>query len=278
MKNILLLTDFSENSINAIRYALQLFEGDTCNFSLLNVQSSSSFMTDDLMLSGNQSLYDSIIKKAKNKLDQLILELEDEFETQTYSIKSVADYDSLTDAINQIKASKNIDLVVMGTNGVTGASEVVFGSNTINVIRKVDCPTLVIPEGFKYRTPKEILLPLDHSDSLRENAFTDAVSFAKRFSKKIHLLRIKTNNENSKEELKDKENINTFLKEMQHEYHLITDIPIAIAVDTYIQTHNIDLTTLLVQKESLFERFFIGSPTTKISNNIRVPLLIFHSY
>ena len=34
---------------------------------------------------------------------------------------------------------------------------------------------------------------------------------------------------------------------------------------------------LLVQRESLFERFFIGSPTTQISNKISVPLLIFHS-
>ncbi|WP_299124364.1 universal stress protein [uncultured Winogradskyella sp.] len=277
MKNILLLTDFSENSINAIRYALQQFESDKCNFSVLNVQSSSSFMSDDLMLSGNQSLYDSIIKKTKDKLDELVAKLKDEFETKTYSIKSIVDYDNLTDSINQIKTSKNIDLVVMGSNGVTGASEVIFGSNTINVIRKVDCPTLVIPKGFKYRPPNEILLPLDLTDSLSGNAFADAVSFVKRFGKKIHLLRIKPNNEDSEEELKDKENISAFLKEIPHEYHVITGIPIELTVDSYTQTHHIDLTILLVQKESLFERFFTGSPTTKISNNIRVPLLIFHS-
>ena len=36
MKNILLPTDFSENSWNAIKYALQLFKTETCKFYLLN--------------------------------------------------------------------------------------------------------------------------------------------------------------------------------------------------------------------------------------------------
>lgn len=277
MKNVLLLTDFSENSINAIRYALRLFEDDMCNFFVLHVESSTSYMSDDLMLAGNQSLYDSIVKKSKHKLAKLITELESEFKNENYNYQMLVDYDVLTDAINQIIESKHIDLIVMGTNGVTGAKEVVFGSNTINVIRKVDCPTLVIPEGFKYRRPKEVLLPLDLFDSISGSSFLDVLKFTKRFGKKIHLLRVKPHDEDSKEERKDKENIDYFLKEIDYEYHVVNNIPMQHTVSCYTQTHNIDLTALLVQKESLFERFFVGSSTTKISNKIGVPLLIFHS-
>ncbi|WP_373282945.1 universal stress protein [Aquaticitalea lipolytica] len=35
MKNILLPTDFSDNSWNAIKYALQLFKDEKCTFHLL---------------------------------------------------------------------------------------------------------------------------------------------------------------------------------------------------------------------------------------------------
>jgi len=35
MKKILLPTDFSDNSLNAIRYAVQLFKGEKCTFILL---------------------------------------------------------------------------------------------------------------------------------------------------------------------------------------------------------------------------------------------------
>lgn len=277
MKNILILIDFSENSINAMRYALQLFEEELCNFYVLHVQSSTSYTSDDLILAGNKSIYTSIIKKSKHKLAKLIVELESEFKNKKFSYQMIVDYDVLTDSIKQVQKSKSIDLIVMGTNGVTGAKEVLFGSNTINVIRKIDCPTLVIPEGFKYIRPQENLLPLDLFDSMSGTAFIEVVKFTKRFSKGLHLLRIKPHNEDSKEEKKDKEHINFFLKDFDYKYHTISNVPMHYTVDCYTQTHNIALITLLVQKETLLERFFMGSSTTQISNKIRVPLLIFHS-
>lgn len=92
----------------------------------------------------------------------------------------------------------------MGTNVITGAKEVVFGSNTINVIRTINCPTLAVPEGFVFRKTNDFFLPLDVQDALSGNAFSSASKFVDRFSKKIHVLRIKPNREKSPEEKKDK--------------------------------------------------------------------------
>ena len=66
MKNILLLTDFSDNSINALHYALKLFSGASNNFFVLYVEAANTFLTDDLMAAGNKSIYDSLVKKPKN--------------------------------------------------------------------------------------------------------------------------------------------------------------------------------------------------------------------
>jgi len=49
MKSILLPTDFSENSKNAIEYAMRLFENEQCTFYVLHVQKASHYATDDLM-------------------------------------------------------------------------------------------------------------------------------------------------------------------------------------------------------------------------------------
>jgi len=277
MKNILLLTDFSENSINAIRYVLQLFKEDHCNFFVLYVESSTSYITGDLMLAGNQSIYDALIKTSKTKLEKIIIDLKHEFKSNKFKFTKIVDHDVFTDAINQVITSKAFDLIVMGTNGATGAKEVVFGSNTINVIRKVDCPTLVIPEGFKYRAPNAVLLPLDVFDSLSGTAFTDILKFTKRFDGKLHILRINSNNEATSETLKDHDHLNYFFKETDYEYHVVNKIPMDHVINCYTQTHPIDLTMLIVQKESLIERVFMGSSTSQISNKIQVPLLIFHS-
>lgn len=277
MKNILLLTDFSENSINAIRYALQLFEKEVCKFYVLHVQSSSSYTSDDLISAGNESIYNTIVKKSKLKLTKLVVKLENEFQNKNFNYEVIVDYDSMTDSINQIVDSKNIELLVMGTNGATGAKEVVFGSNTINVIRKVNCPSLVIPENFKFKKPDDVLLPLDLYDSMSGMAFISVLEFVKTFSKTLHILRIKPHDEACKEEQYDSEHIDYLLKEFKYKYHVVSHVPMHYTVSCYSQIHNIALTALLVQKESLFERFFIGSSTTQISNKITVPLLIFHT-
>jgi len=275
MKNILLLTDFSENSMNAMRYALHLFENSICNFYILNVENTSAYASADLMSVGNESIYNSVIKKIRERIKKLIVELENEFKNSNFSFNSLVSYNDLTEAIKQIHISKNIHLVVMGTNGVTGAKEIMFGSNTINVIRAMICPTLVIPEKYAYKMPKEILLPLDVADSLSGNAFMGVVAFAKKFSKKVHLLRILPNNEALTEESKEIASMNLILTKTHNHYYKIINVPMHYVVNCYLQTHAIDLIALLVQKESFVERFFTGSTTKQISNKITVPLLVF---
>jgi nucleotide-binding universal stress UspA family protein len=277
MKNILLLTEFSDNSINAIHYALKLFSGDSCNFFVLHVETANAYLSDDLMAAGNQSIYDSLVKKPKDKLAHLTTQLKRKAEQEDFNIEMLIDHDGFIDAIKQVTKAKEIELIVMGTNGVTGAKEVVFGSNTINVIRKVDCPTLVIPEAFEYQNPEQILLPLDFQDALDSDAFHNVLDYVKNFGKKLHLVRINSDIEDSKESQKDETQINISLDNLDHEYHMVNNIPMPHVVDSYVQINNIDLITLLVQRESLFERFFIGSTTSKISNKLRVPLLVFHS-
>jgi nucleotide-binding universal stress UspA family protein len=277
MENILLLTDFSKNSLNAIAYSTNLFKGNRCHFFLLHVKSPVSYTTDDIMASGNESIYNIIVKDAKVELDGIVQDLKIRFKTETYEFETLVDFDNLSDSIKQVLDAKKIDLIVMGTNGVTGAKEVVFGSNTINVIRQLNCPTLIIPEGFTFRKTNQVLLPLDIEDALSGNAFSNISKFSDRFSEKLHVLRVKPNSEKSTEEKKDKEHLKYFLKNIDSEYHAVNDIPMRYMVDCYIQTHNIDLLVLLVQEESLLERFFMGSSTTRISNAIRVPLLVFHS-
>lgn len=277
MKQILLTTDFSKNATNAIQYALQLFENDPCNFIILNTQNPTAYISDDLVVVGYKSLYDTIVESTKQKLETLLAGLKKEFKTTNFNFELVVDYDTLSEAINQILASRPIDLILMGTNGVTGAQEVLFGSNTINVIRKVHCPTLIIPNGYTYVAPKEVLLPLDNADSLSSSAFLKLAEFTKRYSKKLHILRIAPENENPLKANEDLPQLNTLLSDIEHDYHHIEDISMSTAVDCYTQTHHIDLIALLVQDESFFERLFLSSTTTKINNRLKVPLLVLHS-
>jgi nucleotide-binding universal stress UspA family protein len=278
MKQILLLTDFSANSKNAVNYGLQLFEKEICHFYILHIPTKSVYTTSDLMTLGNKSIYDSLVDKAKRKLDKFVKTLEATSKNEHATFEAIVDYDVLTDSVNQIISSKKIDLIIMGTNGVTGAKEVIFGSNTINVIRKASCTTLVIPKGFKFKDPKELFLPLDMDDSLNSDALLNLKTFVKKFNASLNIMRIDEKNEYPEIEKTDKEHINKHLKNVPHNYLLVKNAALHQVVNKYLETYKMDMLTLLVQKETAFERFLTASVTKKISKDLKVPMLIFHSH
>lgn len=277
MKHLLLLTDFSKNSKNAIHYTLQLFRDELCTFYVLYVKSSTTYISDDLVSAGNQSLYHTLIKKEKSQLTKLVSTLKVDFHNDKHSFQTIIDYDVFTDSIKQVVHSKKIDLIVMGTNGVTGVEELIFGSNAINVIRHVNCTTLIIPEGYKYKQPKEFLMPLDAFDSLHGKSFMELAKFTKKYKILLHVLRINAFGKSAEVEWSDSDDISEALKGRSFKYHVVNDIPMHFVVDSYLQTNPVDMMALIVQKESLFERLFLGSSTTKISNGLNAPLLILHS-
>ena len=277
MKNILLPTDFSKNSINAIHYALKFFKNQECNFYILHVHKSSEYITDDLLASpADTSVHDSIVQKSQKKLSNLVHKLEGVFITDNFSFETIADYDSFTDSVNQIVRTKNIDLILMGSNGATGAKEKIFGSNTIKVIRKVDCPVLVIPEEFKYQPITSTLLVMDHGDHFEETKITPFTEVIMKHKANVRVLKVKEDDTITITEYNDKKNISRYFKDYEVSFHSIINIPTPIAVNSFVQIMNIDFTATFIERETFLDRFLSGSDITKISYKTTVPLLVMH--
>jgi len=273
MKNILLLTDFSESSKNAIHYAAKLFENETINFHLVYIHKASAFTTADLMTTGTANLYASIVKSPKEDLEDLSKQLQSVYKNPKHTYTEHIDYDVFTDAVNQLIVLHNINLVVMGTNGVTGADEVVFGSHTLNVIRKVEAPTLIIPKDFEFSKPEVILLPLDEKDELNKKRIDQIFSLVGKTNRDYHVLRI---TDTAIDQIEDVTNLENVLKDNSYSYNQVSNVPMDQVVDTYLQTNAIDLEVFIIQKISFLERLFSGSPITKLSKIASVPLFILH--
>ncbi|WP_025743231.1 universal stress protein [Aquimarina pacifica] len=275
MKNILLPTDFSENAKNAIDYALKLFKNELCTFYILHVEKASAYMTDDLMSApSNASIHHSVTHDTKEKLKLLIDKLKKGTNTQGYTFFALTDYDMFTDAIKQVVKSKNINLIVMGTNGATGAKEVIFGSNTIKVIRNINCPILAIPDGYTFKTPEKILYTIDYNDHFSKNGIEPLTDILTKFKTSLKILKIKEDDTLTVSEFDDKKNMKDFFKDTQHTFHSITNVPTVLAIDCFMQIMNVDMNAMFIHKETFLERFFQGSNTSRISYKTRVPLLI----
>ena len=73
MKNILLPTDFSDNSWNAIEYALNFYKDSICNFYVLHVNRLSNLATDNYLYDNAQNvLLDINVEQSKKQLKALL--------------------------------------------------------------------------------------------------------------------------------------------------------------------------------------------------------------
>jgi len=277
MKKILLPTDFSETARNALQYALNFFKGESCTFYFLSIYTAGKYATGSLwQASGEESVYDSLLLNKKIKLDVLIDQLEQEYQDKKYRFKGIADYDEFTDAINQVVELNQIDFIVMGTEGTKGVKEVIFGTHTQKVIRKVDCPILVVPKGIVFKGFEKILLTLDYDYEFNPSVIKPLIGLMAKHKTSLDILRMRKENGNSDDLAKEEKRIERTFKGTNPKIHMISGVHTVDAIDSLVKGMGIDMNVISAKKELFLDRVLSGSSISNIINRSRIPLLVLH--
>lgn len=272
MKNILLPTDFSENSKNAIRFALKFFEGETCTFYILNTHKPSRYITSSVLSAApGTSVYEGILSVNKPELEKLIDFCKSISVNENFTFISKIDFANIVDSVNQAVSVNNIDLIVMGTTGATGAVEVIFGSNTLNIIRNTDAPVLAIPQNYFYEDIQSVLLSINHQYKLVADSLKILLEIVKKEKAALKILEIDDSKTETAEQV---EEFREFFKEIKVERFSIKNLPAPMAINAFEQLIPIQLHVMFVERKKFLDRFIFGSDSTKISYSSRVPLLV----
>ncbi|MGB7785062.1 MAG: universal stress protein [Salinimicrobium sp.] len=276
MRNILLPTDFSQSSINAIFYALRLMRGTTCTFHFLSIYKAWKYTSGDLMLScSDDSVYDCLLQENEGKLKKLIENIEKSFPGEDFDFETISSYNVFTDAINNLLEQHHFDFIVMGTDGSSNITEQIFGSHTLRVIRKVNAPLLVIPNGKKCMIPRNLLLSLNIDTNPEQVSFEALQKLIGNQSFSLDILKIASEDENPEEEASREQAVKQLFEIYNPKYHKVSGVPAHQAIQTFVETAKIDFHVLPVKKEDFLERVF-GSQLAKIIYATKVPLLVLH--
>jgi len=273
MKNILALTDFSTCSRNAIQYAVNFLKDESCCFYVMHVHKSGSFTLDDFMSPATANVYDSLLKAEQQRLENFKEELE-QTKYEQHEFETILEYDSFIDATYKIIEEKNIDLLVAGFNGVSNATEILFGSHTLSIIRRIHWNTLLVPEDVKFHKPTTMLVPLDVKDDIHSEAFEKILKVVRHRNIHMHVLRVYEKGFTGNRY--DESFLMKHCKDIKYTYHVIENVPLDYAKSSYVQMHEIDTIGLIAHKESVFDRLFKQSTTTTISKTLKRPLLVVH--
>lgn len=279
MKNILLPTDFSENSLNAIAYALNLFEETACNFYLLHIiksadlgSSASPYLTSTANVS---EIYATSTKaRLKETLHHITTKLAPNKKHKFYTL---IDHNFLVESIRQHVREKSIDFIVMGTKGATGLKKMIIGSNSGDVITKVHCNTLVVPENAIFKQLNEVAFPTDFSMLYNINVLQPIVNIIEKNTAAIRILNInKKEVALNNDQIKNKELLEDYFSNLDHSFHFLTNKKVEDAVQCFVESRHIDMITMVAKNLNYFQHILFHSKIEKISYHTDVPFLVLH--
>jgi nucleotide-binding universal stress UspA family protein len=277
-KRILISTDFSKNALNAARYALDLYAKLNCEFYFLNVIRLGSYTLDPLQLPEPGSAeYKAAKAKSNGENVKLLKMLELHRDTTKHTFHTISTFDKLTEAMKEIIAQKDIDLVIMGTRGATADYEIIFGGNTVNAMEEItECPVLAIPPDIRFSPPKEIVFPTDYKSVFKRRELKYLIEIAKLHKAAIRILYV-----NKKPDLSKSQEINqNLLKEIfgpvEHSFHTLQQKKVAEALTTFVESRESDMIAFMNHKHFFFGSVFSRPLVKEIGYDATVPILALH--
>ena len=278
MKKILLPTDFSENSWNAIKYALQLFKNEPCKIYLLNTYTPVIYHAEYALAEPvNLGILDTFRDEASKKLDDLKTRIEKEFTNPIHNIKTIGAFNMLIAEIIDIVDNKKIDFVVMGTKGATGAKEILFGSNTVHAFKNVKCPIIAVPSGFEFEKPHDILFPTDYDIKYKSHHLKPIKSIIALYNIRINILHLTYGYELSEKQQNNKSILEKSFKKVAHLFHEQSNQTVEEGITNFQKKTRINMLVMINNKHSFFENLFFKSTINQIGFHIDIPFLVIPS-
>lgn len=280
MKTILLPTDFSENSWNAIQYALTLFKDQECTFYILNTYMPSIYHMNYMPSSvGYTGITDALKESSLKNLAFITHKISKEFSNKKHRIETISSLNMLISEIRNMVSEKSIDLIIMGTQGATGAIETMLGTNTMRVINDIECPTIAVPENFKFSKFQKILFPTDYQLFYLPYHIDPMINLAKLHNAEIDVLHVLAKNFKELTDAQDKNRLRlkSFLKDVHSTFLYTPYEEIPKAVDTFLSKNPTDLIVMMNNKNSFFDNVFFKPIINKIGFHLKLPFLVIPS-
>lgn len=274
IKTILVPTDFSELSKNALRVAVKMAQRHEAKLIVAHTVHT-YYMIDR---GGKQVIGSETVQEnrdnAKLKLDELRTSIH---EKDNIHIETKISSESILDSINDLIMTEKVDIIVMGTSGRQKMKQFILGSNSYNVLLNANCSVLLIPKKFKKTSFKKILFPVRVNHELDQKADL-SVLLAEKNNGGINLLGVGDLDQMAdvkKDYIEMKKNLMLKSADYESEFQLSHDNA-EVIIKAAIEKKS-DIIILADEDEDSWKSFMADNFFKKMINGTDIPLLIVKS-
>ena len=273
MKKIIYTTDFSDNSVSALKYTYalsKLLQADVIVLHIFKEQPE-----PEVELISDEKL---IVQHHKDRIrDFCSLHLKQDFDSLNFSEAAIKGTDVSHEILHFVR-DINVCMLVMGACGTGNLKELILGSTTTEMLAISPFPLLIVPKGFVFKKLENILYT---SDLQLKDIYNigELVKMVNPLNTKIIIIHV------SKEDDLMNKNLFEWFKKSLSEKVNYTNIEIETifskdifeSLKLYIDESEADIVAMMERKHKPEINYLLHRDLVKrMQSSLKVPLLSFN--
>lgn len=274
MKTIIVPTDFSPVSINAMNFATNMALSIDARILLLNVYNIPvSYAEVPIVLVSVEELK----KGSETQLEELkngIIHIT----SGKIKVYTESRMGNTVDELEELCKHVQPFAVVMGAKGKSGIEKMIFGSTTLTAIRHLTWPVIGVPPGKEYsKGIKKIGFACDFKQVVESTPVHFIKQMVKEFDAELHILNVDYNNKSFRPETPQQSFLlHNLLEDINPHYHYINNADIEDGINEFAETNNLDLVIAIPKKHKLLDGIFKPSSTRQLVFQSHIPVMCVH--
>lgn len=277
-KQILIPTDYSKTAFNAIVYAFELFEKEECTFHIFHSYFMARSAQGNLMFPEPQQFeYDAVARASEESLARLKSKVELLTDNPKHTVYFDHKFGTLIELIGEKVEKEGIDLIVMGTRGITDDREVAYGRNSVNVMESIrDCAVLAIPGNVTYKKINEIVFPSNFKSHFNKREMESLVKIAKMENSSIQILHIGKEEDLTERQNENRKQLESYFSELKFSYHWLEKVGVKEGVLSFVDERKSSMIGFVNRKHWFFGSVFSNPLVKSLGIHSKVPIFALH--
>lgn len=274
MKTIVVPTDFSLISLNAVNYAADMACVIGTSLSLIHVCPLPLVFSEiPIPQYGIERLIADAEKKLSEIGSEIIYRTRDRIKVVT-----IVKQGDLIEEVNNYCASVNPYAVVMGAESAGFFEKILSGAKTLSAVKHLSWPLVIIPPGAKFERIRKIGLACDFRKVVETMPAKEIESLVQKFNAKLHILHVSEEGQGSfdQETIEESGWVQEILGKLKPKYHFIKSANIEKSINEFAEKNGIDFLIVLPKRHNLFSRLFQPSHSKRLVLHAYVPVMAVH--
>ena len=259
MKNILVPVGSSKNAVSHLQYAVDFAKAFDAKLFIVQVY-------NVYTKAGTMIKIDHIIERESQEFLKTLMS---QVDTKGVDVTTRTLKGKLIDTLELACKSANIDLILVEPRTTSIKDEVFLGKTSGRIIKQMDVPALIVPEGYTFNSVKHVLMAVKSAIIRRDNVLVVLNAIKENFNTVVDLLLVKTPHHNEGDFEMNKE-----LSELVDNTTKTENATTFQGVLEHFQSNNPDMLCVVRRKRGFFARKWEKNVILKKDFYSKIPVLV----